>query len=385
MQTLPRFFFKFLAPCLSLVSLGALAGCSSSSAPFVPYDAGSTSPDSGSPDGGGTSLAPFFCPTAPAASCGNKVDVCGVCVAAPTTDIKRTGPWKEYGGTGDPDLSCFDPASPALAPLDTANSKLVNMHGWVKIFANGPDSNFAKIEVFKEGPNGALGDKVGETVSDGTITFFADAPGTPVKIKDDPIQVQGQVDPVIRKLYPFEIKGTIPTETPLIVRTSSQTATAGWLPLYDYNIVARNASLTPGGAFAYDVRALGNDDYASILKAAYNRPPVGGQSAIAGEVHDCGDVRLQYATVGVSPNAGLGLFYLSDVEDNPLPSSALRSTAGRGLYAAGALKPGTFTVAALGQWKGKTVSLGTYTVQTFPDAVTAVSFRGLRPWQVPTK
>lgn len=374
MQTLPRFAFKSLAACFSLVSLaslGALAGCSSSSKAFV-----------GPSDSGATDLAPFFCPNAPAATCVNKLSVCGVCVAAPTQEIKRTSGWREYSGTGDPDLSCFDPTSPALAPLDKANSKLVNMRGWVKIFANGPDSNFAKIEVFKEGPNGALGDKVGESVSDGTIMNFADGGAAGTKIEE--ISVQGQVDKVKRTLYPFEIKGTIPTETPLIVRTSSQTATAGWLPLYDYNIVARNATLTMG-AFAYDVRALGNDDYASILKAAYNRPPVGGQSAVAGEVHDCGDVRLQFATVGISPNAGLGLFYLSDVEDNPLPSSALHSTAGMGLYAAGALAPGAFTVAAVGQWKGKTVTLGTYTVQTFPDAVTAVSFRGLRPWQVPTK
>lgn len=377
MQTLPRFVFKSLAPCFSFAALtaaAALAGCSSSSAGGVT-----------APDGGVTSLAPFFCPSAPVASCGNKISVCGVCVATPTQEIKRTNGWREYSGTGDPDLSCFDPASPALAPLDKAGSKLVNMRGWVKIFANGPDSNFAKIEVFKEGPNGALGDKVGETVSDGTIAHFADDPAGIAGTKIEEITVQGQVDKVKRTLYPYELKGTIPTETPLIVRTSSQTTTAGWLPLYDYNVVARNASLTAGGAFSADVRALGNDDYASILKAAYNRPPVGGQSAVAGEVHDCGDVRIQFATVGVSPNAGLGLFYLSDVEDNPLPSSGLRSTAGMGLYAAGALTPGTFTVAALGMWKGETRTLGTYTVQTFPDAVTAVSFRGLRPWQVPTK
>ncbi len=381
MQTLPRFVSRALATSatrLSLLVLAGLLGCSSSSA-------GNTANTDG---GTGTSLTEFFCPGAPVASCGNRVSVCGVCVAAPTQDIIRTSGWREYSapaGAPDPDLSCFDPTSPALAPLDTAGSKLVNMRGYVKIFANGPDSNFAKIEVFKEGPNGALGDKVGETSSDGTLTHFADDPATMITLKEEQITVQGQVDKVIRKLYPFEIKGTIPTETPLIVRTSSQTATAGWMPLYDYNIVARNASLTTGGAFNNDVRALGNDDYASILKAAYNRPPVGGQSAVAGEVHDCGDVRIEYATVGISPNAGLGLFYLSDVEDNPLPSSGLRSTAGMGLYAAGALTPGSFTVAALGQLKGKTVSLGTYTVQTFADSVTAVSFRGLRPWQVPAK
>lgn len=378
-MTLPR-PLRSVVPGFSL--LVALAGCSSSSG------GGDVTPDGGA----GAVIDGFWCPGVAAASCGAKTSVCGVCVAAPTQEAKRTDGWKEYSGTGAVDRSCFDAASPALAPLDKANSKLVNMRGRVKIFANGPDSKGVKVEVYKEGVDGALGELVGtgQSVSDGTLdaptATFAD--GGAAGVENEEIKVQGQVERQIRKLYPFEIKGTIPTETPLIVRTSGLTATAGWLPLYDYNIVARNSALVGTGAnvaFAFNVRALGNDDYVSILKAAYNRLPDPGQSAIAGEVHDCGDVRIQFATVGVAPSAGLGLFYMTDIEDNPLPQSSLKSTAGMGLYAAGALNPGKYTVASLAKVGGTTVSLGTYTVQTFPDAVTAVSFRGLRPWQVPAK
>jgi hypothetical protein len=382
MTMLPR-PLRSVVPCFAL--LVAAAGCSSSSG-------SSSNPDGGS---GSTAIDAFWCPTATAGACGIKSSVCGVCVANPLDEAARTSGWvhsPEYSGSGPVDRSCFDASSPALAPLDKANSKTVNMRGWVKIFANGPDSKGVKVDVYKEGANGALGDLVGsgQSISDGTLdaatATFADGGAAGMKI--ELITVQGQVEKQQRKLYPFEIKGGIPTETPLIVRTSGLTPTAGWLPLYDYNIIARNTGLVGSGtnlAFNYDVRALGNDDYVSILKAAYNRLPDPGMSAIAGEVHDCGDVRIKNATVGVTPNAGLGLFYLTDIEDNPLPQSSLKSTAGMGLYAAGAMNPGSYTVASLAKVNGKTVTMGTYTVQTFPDAVTAVSFRGLRPWQVPTK
>jgi hypothetical protein len=372
MPKLPR----FVTLATSLTALALLASCSSSSSSTTPTDGGSTA----------SAVDAFWCPSTPPASCGSKLSVCGVCVAAPTNEAQRTSGWKEYSGTGPVDTSCFDAAN--VKPLGTP--KNVNMRGWVRIFANGPDSNNVKIEVFKEGPNGSLGDKVGEGASDGTLTTFAD--GAPAGTQIELITVQGQVDKVQRTLYPYEIKATttsgIPTETPLIVKTTSSTANAGWFPLYDYNIVARNDALVGSGAnvaYNYPVRALGNDDYVSILKAAYNRLPDAGQSAIAGEVHDCGDVRLQYATVGLAPTGSFPLFYLTDTEDNPLPQGSLKSTAGMGLYAVGALNPNTYTVAALGMIGGKTTSLGTYTVQTFPDSVTAISFRGLRPWQVPTK
>jgi hypothetical protein len=228
---------------------------------------------------------------------------------------------------------------------------------------------------------GALGAKVGDATSDPTLMTFAD--GGAAGAKTETVFKNG--NPTTRTLYPFEIKGTIPTETPLIVKTSSSTTSAGWLELYEYNLIARNDGLT-NGAYVQDVRAVGDDDYAAIMQAAYARPVEGGKSAIAGEVHDCGDVRLSNATVGIAPNDGLGLFYLTDDQDNPLPSGGLRSTLKLGLYGAGGLQPGTYTVSALGNTtvngKTTTIALGTGVVQTFPNAVTVYTFRGLRPWDV---
>jgi hypothetical protein len=42
-------------------------------------------------------------------------------------------------------------------------------------------------------------------------------------------------------------------------------------------------------------------------------------------------------------------------------------------------------IAATGLVGGKVVTLGFFTAQVFPDAVTAVTFRGMRPFQLPAK
>ncbi len=316
-------------------------------------------------------------PAAKSTCAAGKVDVCGICVATPpTTDVVRTTDTKEYSGTGAPDVACLKGVG--IKPLAPAG-KTVTLRGYVKIFANGPDSKNVKVEIFKEqldaagGPTGKLADKVGESTSVDSVSGL----GT----KKETIYKAGTAND--RTLYPYEIKG-IPTETPFIVRTSSKTSVDvdGWFPLYDYNQVVRDGAAAADGSVTFDVRALGNDDYASILKAAYNRPPEAGKSAIAGEVHDCGDVRLGNATVGIGPTSGLGLFYLSDVEDDPLPESNRKSTSRLGLYAVGALDPGVYTVAASGKVGGEVLGLGSYPVQTFPDSVTVFTFRGLRAWQV---
>ena len=315
----------------------------------------------------------------PAKDCAS-VNVCGVCVKnPPTTALVRTTDTKEYAGTGAPDVACL--SGTGLKPLDPTTSKKVTMRGYVKIFANGPDSRNVKVEVYKEVldaaglPTGQLGELVGSTTSTDKL---ADGTGT----KEETITKAGKDE--TRVLYPYEIISAIPTETPLIIKTSSKTSVDvdGWFPLYDFNQVVRNDGLAAGDVWADDVRALGNDDYASILKAAYSRPPEGGKSAIAGEVHDCGDVRLSNATVGLSATGGLPLFYLSEVEDDPLPEAGRKATGRLGLYAQGGLNPGTYTVAGAGTIGNDVLALGSYPVQTFPDSVSVFTFRGLRSWQV---
>lgn len=374
-----RSFGRAAAPLFVFSSVAFLFSCSSSS--------------SGPPNGGGSAPKPSnatWCPGAAAApGCGAAaIDVCGVCIrTTPSGQLTRTTDTKEYAGSGAPDTSCDDPAH--TKPLGTP--KNVSFQAWVKIFANGPDSKNVKIEVFKEQlaggvQTGRLGDSVASTTSTDKL---ADGTGT----KPETITKGGTT--TTRVLYAYSMDN-VPTETPLIVKTSSKTSVAvdGWFDLYDFNIVVHNDDPTcasdtsqncwnKNGSYRYYPRALGNDDYATIIRAAYSRAPSGGKGAVAGEVHDCGDVRLSNAAVGIGPTQGLGIAYLWGEEDNPLPDSSKSFTGPLGLYAYGELDPGMFTVAAAGKdSSNKLVALGDYTVQTFPDSVSVFTFRGLRAWQV---
>lgn len=362
---------------LASVALFLLAACSDKTS--EPFDAGTGG-------GGAVSLAnAAFCGVPAPEGC-QKVAVCGVCVPNPSKDATRTTDTKEYKGTGAVDASCF-----SATPTPVGTSKTVKIKGWVKIFANGPDSKGVKIDIYEEEvdasgvPTGKLGKLVGSGTSNDKAPLCSASPDFPCAKTED--KVKSGVTST-RTLYPFEIDG-IPTEKPLIAKTSGDDA--GWFPLYDYNVAARNDKLNAAGEFEFDVRALGNDDYASILKAAYNNPPQGGESAIAGEVHDCGDVRVSGATVAVAPTPFVAgtprypLVYLSEVEDDPLPDGARTSTGKLGLYAVGAAKPGVYTVSSAAKVNSDVVTLGSYKVQTFPDSVTVYTFRGLRPWQVVKK
>lgn len=352
-----------------------------SSGESVPYN-----PDTGTSTGLVTPANAHWCKDPPPAGCA-AVNVCGACVEPPPAELVRTTDAKEYSGTGAPDVSCFNAAT---KPTPVGATKNVKMKGWVKIFANGPDSKNVKVEIYEENvdaatgvPLGTLGRLVGTATSNATVAACPE-PYDPTKFPCSKTEkkMKSGVESV-RILYPYEFEMVIPTEKPLIAKTSESIADAGWFPLYDFNVAARNDKLNAAGEFEFDVRALGNDDYASILKAAYSRPPQGGEAAIAGEVHDCGDVRVSNATVQTSPKSRLSLFYLSEVEDDPLPDSSRQGTGKLGLYAVGGLKPGVHQVSAAGKIGADIVALGSYKISTFADSVSVYTFRGLRPWQIP--
>lgn len=322
--------------------------------------------DSGTQTDGGlvTPKNAYYCDDPVPAGCA-AVAVCGVCVPTPpAAELVRTTDTKEFKGTGPVDVGCFNQSTP---PPALTSAKTATMSGVVKIFANGPDSKNVRIDVYQEA-GGDVGTLVATGYSDETL-------GT----ETETIMKSGM--PITRTLYKYKID-SVPTETPLVIKTTGKTDADGWFPLYEWNVIARESTIGADRVWTFTPRALGNDDYGSILQAAYSRRPEPGQAAIAGEVHDCGDVRLSNATVEINPKSSLGLFYLSEEEDDPLPDASRKSTGKLGLYAVGGLKPGPYTVAAAGRLNADVVSLGYYRITTQPDSVSVVTFRGLRPWQL---
>ena len=169
----------------------------------------------------------------------------------------------------------------------------------------------------------------------------------------------------------------VPSETELLVITAGDI----WAPIYDYGLFISNADVK-NGAYLKDVRALASDDYQLIPQVALGKTVTAGHGVLAGEVHDCGDVRLVDAVVDID-QPKFSLSYFTDNEDNPLPDIDAHSTSALGLYSALDVAPGPVTVAAAGVFGGKVVSLGYFKGRIFPDAVTSFTFRGLRPFQLP--
>ncbi len=298
------------------------------------------------------------------------INACCVYTAAPTSEIERgTGLHYFSGGDATVDLGCL------AAPVTAGPSKTVTLKGIVRLFSSGGDSASVKIEIYTQGDNGALGTLVGTAFT--TEKDDAKDPAT-LETWSSKCPADGC------KLRSYTYPG-VPTETPLIIKTSDASGSATqWSDLYDYNVYISNTVVAADNSAKYDPSCVASTDVNTVASAAggFTIDPTKG--VLAGEVHDCGDVRLAGAMVDTDVAHDSDVFYFGENEANPLPDKSRSSlgTSHLGLFGMLNISAGTpIKISAVGLVGGKTELLGTYTVQTFPGAVTALSFRGRRPYQ----
>ncbi len=294
-----------------------------------------------------------------------KYQACGVALTEPSTELARSSNVQEYGGSGPPDVSCFQTGNYPAAP---GASEPVTVTGFARIFSSGCNSHDLKITFYKvvrdgSANDGALGEQVGTTV-----TTPADCTNVGESSTADNCDTRWECS----YTYP-----DVPSETELAIRTEGDPT---WAPLIQYNIYIPNSEIVAGG-WDHDVRALAAPDYTVIPQSAIGSPITAGNGAVAGEVHDCGDVRLTNAVADTDAPHIITTYFTSN-EDSPLPDVGAKSTSVLGLYAALDVPPGPVTVAAGGMLNGEFVSLGQHRVFVYADAVTSVTFKGLQPYQV---
>jgi hypothetical protein len=271
---------------------------------------------------------------------------------------------------------------------------MVTVYGVVDVFGNGGDADGITVEIYEEGADGAMGSLVGSASS---AVVGAECPATQSPSEpccESEIEYDNDMEVGTRNLGFYAIEN-VPTETPLLVRTSGNPEF--WRELYTFNILIPNEEVESGAAgdlcteapdgmrWEYRARILSRSDYNSIpLTAGLPSGVPSGNGGVAGEVHDCDNVRLEFAQVATNPNAEI-LTFFNDNPSNPLPDrSRVEGTSLLGLYAALNLPTGPVDVAAVGRLEdGTVVSLGWYRARIFPDAVSVVTFRGLRAHQVP--
>lgn len=385
----------------SFTVLFALAGISAACSP-PPNNNDTVTTDASNDTGMTATLAgSAFCSSVavPSACTAPSVTACGVCVippADPATDrLARTScssisDRPEYCDMATPaaapNLSCyetFDPAHPPTAPMSMA----VTVWGVVDVFGTGGDSNNVHVQFFEVGADGSPGAMVGEAISDPAVyqemAVERDTSGSIVQM---------------RTLAGFKISG-IQTDHPYIVKTVGVTTDFFAHAIYDYTVPVRGTDVgmrTPPAALSITgpsvyirPRTISNSDWVTIPSTA--TLPTGipaGHGALAGEVHDCDDVRLANAQVYASPPPNFtSPVYFSDNPTRPLPDTS-RSTTGTGalgIYALLDLTPGPLRISAVGYAPdGHLTLVGAYGVRIFPDSVTVASFRGIRPWQYTT-
>ncbi len=294
--------------------------------------------------------------------------VCGVPLKDPAGDLVRSAGLDEYAGTGPVDVACY---SQAGWPKAAGTSQKAKLKGTAKIFSSGCESHDLKVEVYTVKRTGGTDDGMPDQLVGSPVTTAKECKSAGVA-SDDPDKCGTRYECT----YEY---ADVPSETELLIKTYGDT----WKPLYEYDVYVPNDRLKDG-AFEKNVRALAQDDYQVIPQAAIGGPITTGHGAIAGEIHDCGDVRVSNAVVDIDV-AKAQTVYFTDNEDHPLPDPQghPKGTSTLGLYAALDVKPGPVTVAAAGKVGGKLVTLGFFHVQVFADAVTSVTFRGMRPFQVP--
>ena len=312
------------------------------------------------------------------------IDACCVLLKAPPKQVDspflaRTNDTKDYAGDGPPNLSCFEPANYPTA----GQSKTVTIDGLVKIFSKGCDSKNVAIEIWTVKRTGGADDGMPDQLIGSPVIITGEEE---FEVEDNKNCPDGRI--AYKYSYP-----NVPTYTELMFKTYAANSQGAWATYYEYNLyISEDDPDFDASTDTYhrNVRVVASDDYQTIPQAAIGRTITEGNGALAGEIHDCDNVRLQNAVVDVNVSRTSMVFFTPD-EDEPLPDTArtqIGSTGRLGLYAALDVAPGPVRVSAIGLRdngtpEGELVSLGYFDARVFPDAVTSVTLRGLRPFQVP--
>jgi hypothetical protein len=323
-----------------------------------------------------TSLQTCSSCSAPACTTAEPLTACCTCLATPKDALADgTGLHRYTAAAGtQPDLSCLTQSTSLGTP------QTVTLTGYVWLFSSGTDSAGVKVEVFTENhpssPDGSI-----SSSPIGSYTTSSTDPADPTDTTWRATQCPNGCS-----YRQYTISG-VPTETPLVIKTSDA-ANNGWTTLYDYNVYFKNGDVQ-NGQVSYDATAVSAVDPNTVAQTV-GQTITSGMGLLAGEVHDCSDVRLHGATVETDKPHGGAMMYFTDDEAQPLPSLQAGDTSTLGLFGALNMATGTpVRVTAVAKCpsgsgactQGDYVMLGTYVVQMYPGAVTALALRGRRPWQ----
>ena len=354
------------------------------------------------------------------------------CLFAPTVAATRT-PCGEVTDFCDPtmnptpNLTCLG----AATTTPPATPAVVTLTGFIHVFSSGPDAKGLTVQIFKQ--SDLVGGADPATLAPLAQTAVALDPATqracdaaakngcslPSKtgctlpVCNDGLNGRNDDKKYCRDLgagqsecsdrLRWEARYSIPnvpTNTQLVIRSTGPSGKPDttWATMVIFNIVPSTADPACKGPldvycldttnaaepkYQLDINALSQSDYVNIPTTSGLAGGISnGMGAIAGEVHDCDNIRVGNVQVGVSPE-GDRFTYFNGNPLKTLPDSGRvgSGTDRLGLYAALNVKPGNVTVqtAALTSVGGALTSFGNFTAIVYPNTVSVANVNGGRP------
>jgi hypothetical protein len=360
----------------------------------------------------------------------------GVCLTPPTTEAVRTpcGDVTEFcdkTAMPAPNLSCL-----GMSKMHPATPATVTLTGFVHPFSSGKSNSTVTIQIFKAADLLAGGDPATapQVVPATTVNFDPATANDPTQFRacdTDPMVgcvavtpaacavpvcndgLMGRQDmgfychtvnnaPTCSMRLRWEPRYTIagvPTNTQLVIRATGANGMADqtWAALFSWNVFLASDDPSCGGdplatdcldtsnmaspKYQLNVNTLSQSDYTNIPVAAGLAGGISnGQGAVAGEVHDCDNIRVGNVQVGTKPG-GDRLTYFNGNPYNTLPDSgrAAVGTDRLGLFSSLNVSPGKVSVVGAGLVGGKEVSVGTFDAVVFPNSVAVVNLNGGKP------
>lgn len=333
-------------------------------------------------------------------------------MAAARTQCGDVTEFCDKTGKSMANLGCL--TNPAMPP---AGPSTVTLTGWVHVFSNGPDSKGVSIQIFDAAaltggaditaatPIATLAASTLDAATqracdmDGKIGCTVPLAGgctTPTCAMNQYCYgsaMPGQCNDRLRWEAKYSLAG-IPTNKQLVIRTSgaSFVADATWANLVSWNVFFSTGDhactgpldtdcLGAGGTYQYNINALSQADYANIpVVAGDSGGIIKGQGAVAGEVHDCDNIRVANLSVGVKPSFDRFTYF----NGNPIktvPDPSRTGTDRLGLFTALNVPPGKASVQAAGSLDGTSpmVDFGAFNAVVYPDTVSVINVNGGRP------
>ncbi len=384
---------------------------------------------SGCGDGGGTDdMGPAVCPVA-------LID--GICFAnPPPAAAQRTGcgdvvEFCDKANVKTPNLTCLKtPATPKAGPAT------VSVTGFIDVFSNGPDSRGVSITVYDAAsllagqdittaspiamlPSVML-DPATQRACDTDAKEGCSIPSltactTPVcgdglnghldenkYCKND--GAAGSCNQRLRWEARYNLTN-IPTNKHLAIRTTGPNGMSNqqWATLVAWNVYipaddrtcvdkadydCYDKTVPAAPVYQYNVNALSKSDYVNIpTTAGLSGGITDGEGAVAGEIHDCDNIRVENVIVGVydftdanNPKTAYDRFaYFNGNPLKTLPDSSRIATDRLGLFTGLNTKPGKIRVVSAGLVSGSLTSFGTFDAIVYPNTVSVVNVNGGKP------